>query len=170
MSDTKVKTYIAVRPGMQSSLAAQFPGMEIVVEPGLVGDFEFRKRELSGIELIEAQLEEEEKAASDPRNAKTILVPVIGLDQTADEYWADAGTDSSGSPSFLVIRCAPSTPVGRVIQIVGDIRGVKSTQSWNDEEYINKGATGANILAALKAEDIEVYSISEVNEIAPLKL
>lgn len=169
MSDTKTRTYIACRPGMQAAMQAQFMGMEVVVDPQIGADFEFRKRELSGIELIEAQLEEEEKVSADPRRATTILVPVVGLDQDARDFWDSEGHDSNG-PSFLVIRCAPSTPAGRVIQIVGDIRGVKSTQTWNDEEYINRGATSANILHALKAEDIEVYSISEVDDIAPLKL
>lgn len=169
-TETKTRTYLAVRPGMQTVVGKQFPGMEVVVDETLVGsDFEFRKRELSGIELIEAQLEQEEKVAADPKSATTVLVPVVGLDQNEREFWDNEGHDSDG-PAFLVIRCASSTPSGRVIQIVGDIRGVKSTRSWDGVETINKGATAANIRAALKDDGIEVYSISEVNDIAPLKL
>lgn len=169
MSDTKVttKTYIACRPGMQAAMQAQFVGMEVIVEPGLVGDFEFRKRVLSGIELIEAELEKEEQVAADPKVATTVLIPLVHLQENEQEFWDRQSTGANEEADFLVVRARQS--LHAIMEVAKDLRPTKSTD-YAGNPYINAGATAAALKAALEAADIEVYSISLVVGLAAVKL
>jgi hypothetical protein len=72
-------TYIACRPGMQTTLRTQFPDMLIEVDNTVTSSagYEFRKRELTPLELMEEEVVTETLLEADPKNATTVIVPLL---------------------------------------------------------------------------------------------
>lgn len=140
------KTIVACRPGFLKSAEAAFAGMEIEVDPNLTTDYEFRKRELGLADLLEAEMESDERrsaAKADPKNANTYIIPLDpeALD-LANEYL-----------TYLVVRVDKKENFNLVRQVIRDTRLVKE-----HDDAINIRATTTALADALK--NFKVHSIS----------
>lgn len=151
------KTFIACRPGMQATLQAQFAGVDVVVDEALTKDYEFRERELTFSEIMEEELEKEERQEADPKNAVTLIVPCV-LDADAERT-----NDDWYSAQFLAIRIERGPSIYDLRKIIKDVKPV-TTGDFPDE-YVNIPATMGALKSALKKAGHNVLSISEADGI-----
>ena len=156
------KTFVAVRPGFQQAAIAAFGAdMELVVDDTLQTDYEFRTRELGLADLLEAELETEERELarkSDPKNAHTIIVPLVSRDETLDE-----ALDEPDRLKCLVVR------IDRKEDRQAAVRVIQGESVVYSDDYLNERATINVLSTALKKADIKVYSISSSYGIACMK-
>lgn len=141
-------TYIACRPGLQSTLRTQFPDVLIEVDNTITSStgYEFRKRELTPFELMEEEVVTETLLAADPKNATTVIVPLLYQHPDNDE-------DVFEVAWYVVIRAKDSRAA-----ITNALRGVKPV--LDDDHNIEDGLTLGAIKDALSDKDIQTYSIS----------
>jgi len=141
-TSTTVKRYIACQPGQRAAVVAAFgSGFDIEIDDTLTTPYEFRERELSEFEKIEAELEQAETFQADPKGADTYVVPIV---ETEADYELDPW-----NCKFAVIRAAKGKQ-GTVSATVRKITANTTTPS----------ASASEIKAALEEEDIDVYSVS----------
>jgi hypothetical protein len=134
------KTYVACRPGMKQAMEKAFAGIDVEVDDNLTTDYEFRERELSFAEALEAEVDKSERFEADPKNAKTFVVPLA----EEDHNYCD----------FLAVRVGEYT---RKTEVVDIIKRVKVIYSGDD---VNSIATAGAVRAELKKANIDVYSVS----------
>lgn len=156
------KTIIACRPGMKQQMESAFAGLEVVVDDKLTKDYEFRERDLDLAEMLEAEIEKEERQDADPKNALTFVVPmaVRQSDLGDPEIYLDL--------SFLSIRVENSVSEVSVMSV---IRKIEPTLSGSfPDEVVNVSATISSIKAALKKDGVNVLSISPANGLVSLDI
>ena len=143
------KTIIKCRPGMKQKIQAAFAGMEVEVDDTLDTDYIFAKRELTALEEIEAQIEEEEKQEADPKNALTFVMPLQQDDGKPDPFgtWLTVRIESNFSrvnaeAELSTVKVAYHSP--------GDINGIATAA--NVRQVLKKA--GANVLSVSLADGI----------------
>lgn len=150
MLDTK--TYIACRPGLQQQMQAAFAGVTVEVDDSLTVDYEFRQRDLTLDEMLEQEVEKEERQDADPKNALTFITPLVrDYDAAVDGGWLTI--------KYLAIRLERGPSPYDVRKVIADVKPTL-TGSFPDEE-VNVSATMSAIRAALKKEGYNVLSVSE---------
>lgn len=144
------KTYVACRPGMLQTMQKAFDGLEVEVDEKLQVDYEFRERELTEIEALEAELDKADKFDADPKDAWTFIVPMVTC---SDNLEADPH-----SPQYLAVRVQRD---GRheARRVINDLKPL--TTGIGDDMEVNVPGTIGALNAALKKADVNVYSISE---------
>jgi hypothetical protein len=145
------KTIIACRPGFRAQAEAAFQGMEIEVDPNLTSDYEFRERELGLADLLEAELDGEEREAArkaDPKNADTYVIPMIPKEDGTVDY-----DDYNYSP-YLILRVEKNSE-----HILSAIRKINIVTNADDDEP-NVRATLNALHKDLTKEGFKIYSIS----------
>lgn len=154
------KTIIACRPGFLHQAQSAFSGMEIEVDATLDKDYEFRERELGLADLLEAELDGEERDAArkaDPKNAHSFVVPLLTPDE--DPEWDDAE-----HMSYLLIRVDNKSNYSDAQRVINDLKPVVE-----HDDAINIRATINALNNELQRADIKVYSISSVRGLTFLK-
>lgn len=151
------KTIIACRPGMQQIMQAQFAGMEVVVDAALTKDYEFRERDQTFEEIMESEIEKEERQDADPKNAITLIVPCV-MDADAER----TNDDWYGS-QFLAIRIERGPSIYDIRKVIKDVK--PTTAGDFPDEYVNVSATMGALKSALKKAGYNVLSISEADGI-----
>lgn len=142
MSTTTVKRYIVCLPDQRAAVVAAFgSGFDIEIDDTLDRPYEFRERELSEFEKIEAELEQAETFQADPKGADTYVVPVVASDADFEmDPWAT---------TFVVIRASKGKR-GTVESTVRSLTANTTTPS----------ASASEIKAALEEQDVDVFSVS----------
>lgn len=155
------KTIIACRPGMRQQMEAAFQGMKIVVDDKLTKDYEFRKEAMSLDEILEAEIEKEERQDADPKNAHTFVVPIAARTSVYD----DGGIFDV---PFLAVRVENSAST---VSVMSAIRALKPTLSGSfPDETVNVSATISSLKAHLKKEGFNVLSISQAEGLTSLDI
>lgn len=156
------KTYVACQPGMKAAAEAAFAGLEIVVDDTLTtSPWEFRERPQTLEELMEAELEKEERTEADPKNALTFVVPVFHRrDDVGDVY---------ETIPFLSIRVAKGTSGTAVRIIVENLKPTMTGDKYGDDYRVNVPATIGALSAQLKEAGIQVLSISSTEQLMYMK-
>jgi hypothetical protein len=155
------KTIIACRPGMKQQMEAAFAGVEVVVDDKLTKDYEFRERDLDLAEMLEAEIEKEERQDADPKNAYTFIIPLAARTSEFD----DGGIFDV---PFLAVRVENSASE---VAVMTTIRELKPTLSGSfPDETVNVSATISALKAALRKKDINVLSISQAAGLISLDL
>ena len=154
-------TYIACRPGLQSTLAATFgPSMHIEVDNSVTSStgYEFRSKDLESEGLL-ASFEEEVRKdtlqSADPKNARTVIVPlhIDGMIE-ASEMW---------DVPYVAVRFQNKDSAGRVHTIISKVKPV-----LDEEDEVDEALTLGAITDALSDADINVLSASIAQGLAPL--
>lgn len=154
------KTIIACRPGMKQQMEAAFQGMKIVVDDTLTKDYEFRKEAMSLDEILEAEIEKEERQDADPKHAHTFVIPIAARTSHLD--------DDMWNPPYLVVRVQDDASR---IGVITAIRALKPTLSGSfPDETVNVSATISSLKAHLKKEGFNVLSISQAEGLTSLDI
>lgn len=144
------KTYVACRPGLLQQMQSAFPDMEVKVVDDLGVDYEFKQEEMTGMDLVMAELESEERMAADPKHAHTFVVPLL-VGETSD-LEASALVDCS----YLLVRTQDDIPFYTVQAAV-----VKASLQASYDGEVQVSATISELRQVLKDEGVNVLSISE---------
>lgn len=155
-------TVIACRPGMKQQMEKAFAGMEVEVDDTLVGkDYEFRKRQMTMGEVLEAQISTAERDESDPKSAHTFVVPLVL------NFNDDARQDIDNT-TFAVVRTS-SKDYGWT-HVHSLIAEVDPTLNGDFPDFtVNVTATISALKAHLTKAGVKVYSVSEGRGITTLK-
>lgn len=154
---TTTETYVACRPGLLEQMKAAFDGMDVEVEDGLTQDYEFRQRELTGMDLVMAELQDEERMAADPKHAHTFMVPLL-VGETSDLLGSELvdcqwlAVRTQDNVSFLTVQAALVT--------------VKIQTLFDGE--VDVSATISEIRQVLKDAGINVLSVSQAEGVTRL--
>ena len=154
-------TYIACRPGLQSTLAATFgPSMHIEVDNSITSStgYEFRSKDLESEGLlvdIEEEVRKETLQSADPKNAYTVVVP-LHIDNMieASEMW---------DIPYVAVRFQNKDSRSAARAAIAKAKIVLDEYDEVDEA-LSLGA----IVDALHDADINVLSASIAEGLAPL--
>lgn len=152
------KTYVVCRPGMLQAMQKAFDGMDVEVDDKLTTDYEFRQRELTEIEALEAELDKAEKFEADPKDAVTFVVPMVTC---SDNLEADPYVHR-----YLAVRVQRNHR-HEALDILKDSKPL--TSGMGDDMEINVPGTIGALNAALKKANVDVYSISEADGLVLLE-
>lgn len=140
------KTFVACRPGLQQQMQSAFDGLEVVVDPDMTKDYEFRQRELTMAELLEEEVEKEERQEADPKNAITFVVPLDPSGDLEDASWV----------TYLAVRVERGA---NKIDVAREIGSVPLT--LHADGGVNVSATIGAVTSTLKKAGYNVLSVSE---------
>ena len=147
-------TYIACRPGMQSTMQQQFAGMHVEVDNTITSPtgYEFRKKELSALELMEEEVRTSALQEADPKNATTVIVPLVLSATEFDSVPADQF-------HYAVVRVQNDYSS---LGLQGILAKVDPFTVFDDnfDEAIDEALTISNIKDALQDAGVNVLSIS----------
>lgn len=151
------KTVVECAPGQLATVQAAFAGMEVRVVDTLDVAYRFVQEEMTGMDLVMAELEAEERVAADPKRAHTFVVPLLTgetSDLTAQELL---------DCSYLLVRTQDDIGYHVVLGVIGN---TKIQTNFTGEVEVT--ATISELRQKLKDEGVNVLSISEAEGITRL--
>lgn len=149
------KTYVACRPGFLQAAQSAFAGLDVEVDDNLTTDYEFRERDLGLADLLESELEDEEREAerkSDPKSAHTVIVPLCEDDANVTDH---SVIELLPHLDYLVIRADKNASRALMIETVKKTKMIRT-----DDGYIQARPNIVALSHAFKKAGIKVHSIS----------
>lgn len=132
------KHLIACRPNLRAQMEAAFPGLPIVIDENITDPqgYEFRERELDFEELLEEEVDKEERLQADPKQAQTLVIPLGDPEQTLTCPWLTIRLQPhSGNESAVVIASTVKLSMRdgepHVEKIMGEMRKALVDDGWN---------------------------------------
>lgn len=166
--DRSKASFIECRPGLKAQMESTFPDLEVRVVDDLDVDYRFGEKALSPLEQIEAEVEKEELAAADPKNAINLVAPLgmkedyVEAPSTEPDWWENL--------PFVLIRLDGSTISSYSARdVLAKVKLEFDQDDSSGEFTVNESATVSAIRQAFLDEGANVFSVSLTQELTWLK-